>query len=131
MTEYYTIRMSSDGYGNAQGHYLNVYKSTKLSSLMDDAKKYVENRPSYTLRDIQMQLFNNDVGENAVPNLLLDWDRISQMYPNITIGEIMFFAYDNTSMIGNYPCLTMGCSLPYWDGNKHIWKKAISLLGEY
>jgi len=129
--KFFEIRMSSDGYGNAQGHYIQIYGDRTVYSLIEEAKQYVENYSNYTLKDIQVQLWRNTLGDSKIPNYLIDWYRIGKMYPKMTIGELIYFAYDGICGKDKYSCLTLACTLPYWDGNKHTWKKAISLEGEY
>ena len=128
--KYRTIRMSSDGYGNAQGHYLHRFDDFQIIRLMDDAKEYVEQRSSYTLRDIQFELFRNQLDDKAVPSLIIDWSRIPQQYPKITLGDLLLFSYDQEALKDKYPLLTIK-KLPYWDSNNHTFRDAITLEGRY
>jgi len=53
------VRMSSDGYGNAQGHYLQFGKNDTIKDLKEAAKQYVKEYPSYHISEIRFALWKD------------------------------------------------------------------------
>ena len=127
---YVELRLSSDAYGNAQGHYAHYSKDATLLAVVKDAKEYAE-RYNYLTNYIKVQLWKV-WGEDqlAFEKLLVDWANIYMQYPKMPLQHLFFYAYDPTSVIGDYPLL-ITATTPYLDGCEWKWRKTITLKGRY
>ena len=128
---YVEFRLSSDAYGNAQGHYAHYSKDATLKAIVEDCVEYAE-KYKYLTNYIQVQLWKvwgEDSGL-AFERYLVDWANIYMQYPKMPLQDLFFYAYDSASMIGLYPLLIVATT-PYLDGCEWKWRKTITLKGRY
>jgi len=120
------LRMSSNGHGNSQGHYLTYSRKDKVTKLVEQAKEYAY-KYDYLTNDIHFTLWH--ISDQPTPaRILIEWNIIAQVYPKMPIIELFRFAYDEESK--DYPLLTFA-SLTYWEGNKITEKECITVRGVY
>lgn len=125
------LRMSSNGYGNSQGHYIRYNDGDKVSLLIEQAEKYAKEY-DYLTNEIHFKLWRSDKGYQSINKDLIEWSVIAKHYPNMLIKELFEFSYnyDDYPDSVKYPLLTYR-SITYLDGCKFISVIAITLRGIY